>query len=99
MRQYPYASTIGSIMYAMICTRLDVSYALSVGSRYQSYSGLCRPSDNQGTTGRLPVGPNGDTRRAGQGANQPHAPREGRPLARGRSIEGPPFLERGYHLK
>ena len=29
-----YASTIGSIMYAMICTRPDVSYALSMVSRY-----------------------------------------------------------------
>ena len=32
----PYASAIGSIMYSMICTKLDVSYALSVTSRYQS---------------------------------------------------------------
>src|SRR4051812_4768063 len=32
----PYASAIGSIMYAMICTRPDVSYALSVTSRYQA---------------------------------------------------------------
>ena len=31
----PYASVIGSIMYAMLCTRLDVSYALRVTSRYQ----------------------------------------------------------------
>ena len=30
----PYASAIGSIMYAMICTRPDVSYALSMTSRY-----------------------------------------------------------------
>jgi len=30
----PYASAIGSIMYAMICTRPHVSYALSVMSRY-----------------------------------------------------------------
>ena len=36
MSMIPYASTIGSIMYAMLCTRLDVSYALSVMSRYQS---------------------------------------------------------------
>ena len=28
MSKVPNASTIGSIMYAMICTRLDVSYAL-----------------------------------------------------------------------
>ena len=29
MSKIPYASAIGSIMYAMICTRPDVSYALS----------------------------------------------------------------------
>ena len=32
----PYASTVGSIMYAMICTRSDVAYSLGVVSRYQS---------------------------------------------------------------
>ena len=32
----PYALAIGSIMYAIVCTRLDVSYALSVMSRYKS---------------------------------------------------------------
>jgi hypothetical protein len=36
MRAIPYASAIGSIMYAMICTHLDVSYALSATSKYQS---------------------------------------------------------------
>jgi hypothetical protein len=36
MSKVPYASAIGSIMYAMISTRLDVSYALSDMSRYQS---------------------------------------------------------------
>jgi ATP-binding cassette subfamily B (MDR/TAP) protein 1 len=36
MSKVPYASAIGSIMYAMISTRPDVSYALSVTSRYQS---------------------------------------------------------------
>ena len=30
MSKVPYASAIGSIMYAMISTRPDVSYALSV---------------------------------------------------------------------
>ena len=35
MSKVPYASAIGSIMYAMISTRLDVSYALSATSRYQ----------------------------------------------------------------
>jgi hypothetical protein len=36
MSKVPYASAIGSIMYAMISTRPDVSYALSATSRYQS---------------------------------------------------------------
>jgi hypothetical protein len=39
MRAIPYALAIGSIMYAMICTRLDVSYALSATSRYPSNYG------------------------------------------------------------
>ncbi|KAK8597033.1 hypothetical protein V6N13_001660 [Hibiscus sabdariffa] len=37
--QNPYASAIGSIMYAMICTRPDLSYALSMTSRYQANPG------------------------------------------------------------
>ena len=36
MNRIPYASTIGSIMYVMVCTRPDVAYALSMCSRYQS---------------------------------------------------------------
>ena len=40
MSMIPYASAIGSIMYAMLCTKPDVSYALSITSRYQSYSGM-----------------------------------------------------------
>ena len=36
MSAIPYASAVGSIMYAMICTRPGVSYALSVVSRYQA---------------------------------------------------------------
>ena len=39
MSKIPYASTIGSIMYVMLCTRPDVSYALSITSRYQSDPG------------------------------------------------------------
>ena len=34
MSKIPYASAIGSIMYAMLCTRPDVSYALSITSIY-----------------------------------------------------------------
>ena len=36
MKGIPYASAIGSIMYAMLCTRPNVAYALSMASRYQS---------------------------------------------------------------
>ena len=34
MSKIPYASAIGSIMYAMLCTKPDVSFALSVTSRF-----------------------------------------------------------------
>ncbi|KAJ9535962.1 hypothetical protein OSB04_un000872 [Centaurea solstitialis] len=39
MSRIPYASAIGSIMYAMTCTRPDVSFALSMVSRYQGNPG------------------------------------------------------------
>jgi ATP-binding cassette subfamily B (MDR/TAP) protein 1 len=39
MSRISYASTIGSIIYAMICTRTDISYAHSVTSIYQSDPG------------------------------------------------------------
>ncbi|KAK8708347.1 hypothetical protein V6N13_059389 [Hibiscus sabdariffa] len=39
MSQIPYASAIGSIMYGMICTRPDLSHALSMTSRYQANPG------------------------------------------------------------
>ena len=39
MKMIPYASTVGSIMYAMMCTRPDISYALSMTSRYQANPG------------------------------------------------------------
>ena len=34
MERIPYALVIGSIMYVMLYTRPDVSYALSITSRY-----------------------------------------------------------------
>jgi hypothetical protein len=40
MDKRSYASAIGSIMYAMLCTRSDVSNALSLMSRYQSDPGV-----------------------------------------------------------
>ena len=36
MNRISYASTMRSIMYAMICIRSDVAYSLGVVSRYQS---------------------------------------------------------------
>ncbi|KAJ9561764.1 hypothetical protein OSB04_006924 [Centaurea solstitialis] len=39
MKLIPYASAIGSIMYAMLCTRPDVAYSVSVTSRYQQNPG------------------------------------------------------------
>lgn len=39
MSRIPYASAIGSIMYAMICTRPDVAFAISLTSRYQANPG------------------------------------------------------------
>ena len=39
MSLIPYASAIGSIMYAMLCKRPDVSFAVSVTSRFQSMYG------------------------------------------------------------
>ena len=34
MRQIPYASTVGSLMYAMLCTRPDICYVVGIVSRY-----------------------------------------------------------------
>ena len=36
MNEISYTSTIGSIMYAMLCTRSDVAYALGIASRSQA---------------------------------------------------------------
>ena len=41
MTKIPYASAIGFIMYDMLCTRPDVSYALSMTSRYQADPSEC----------------------------------------------------------
>ena len=39
MKKITYASAVGSIMYSMICTRPDVTYALGAVSRYQADPG------------------------------------------------------------
>ncbi|KAK4364466.1 hypothetical protein RND71_015824 [Anisodus tanguticus] len=39
MKRIPYASAIGSIMYAMTCTRPDVAFALSMTCKFQQNPG------------------------------------------------------------
>lgn len=39
MASIPYANAVGSIMYAMVCTRPDIAQALSVVSRYMENPG------------------------------------------------------------
>ena len=36
MRRIPYASVVGSLMYAMLCTRPDICYVVGIVNRYQS---------------------------------------------------------------
>ena len=40
MRRIPYASAVGSLMYAMLCTRHDICYAVGIVKRYQSNPGM-----------------------------------------------------------
>ena len=40
MRKIPYATAVGSLLYAMLCTRLDIYYTVAIVSRYQSNLGL-----------------------------------------------------------
>lgn len=39
MSNVPYASAIGSLVYAVLCTRPDICFAVDLVSRYQSNSG------------------------------------------------------------
>jgi hypothetical protein len=39
MSRVPYSSTIGSLMYVMVCTRLDIAHAVGVVSRYMNNPG------------------------------------------------------------
>lgn len=36
MENIPYASAVGSLMYAMVCTRPDISQAVSIVSRFMA---------------------------------------------------------------
>jgi hypothetical protein len=39
MSRVPYSSAVGSLMYAMVCTRLDIAHAMGVVSRYMNNPG------------------------------------------------------------
>ena len=39
MKKILYASVVGSLMYAMLCTRPNICYAVGIVSRYQSNPG------------------------------------------------------------
>ena len=39
MKKVPYANVVRSLMYAMLCTRPDISYAVGMVNRYQSNPG------------------------------------------------------------
>jgi len=40
MKNIPYASVVGSLMYAQVCTRPDIAYAVGMLGRYHSNSGI-----------------------------------------------------------
>ena len=40
MKNIPYASPVGSLMYAQVCTRPDIAFAVEVLGRYQSNPGI-----------------------------------------------------------
>ena len=40
MKNIPYASVVGSLMYAQVCTRPDIAFSVRVLGRYQSNPGL-----------------------------------------------------------
>ena len=39
MKVVPYGSAVGSLMYAMLCTRPDICFVVGMVSRYQSNPG------------------------------------------------------------
>ena len=40
MKNIPYASIVGSLLYAQVCTRLDIAFVVGMLGRYQSNSGI-----------------------------------------------------------
>jgi hypothetical protein len=45
MNNIPYAIVVGSFMYAIVCTRLDFTYAVSLVSRFMSNPGRSHSKD------------------------------------------------------
>ncbi|KAG8480618.1 hypothetical protein CXB51_024788 [Gossypium anomalum] len=48
MQKIPYASAVGSLMYAQVCTRLDIAYIVGVLGRY-----LSNPDNRKSTSGYI----------------------------------------------
>ena len=40
LEKVPYASAVGSLMYAQVCTRLDIAFVVNALGRYLSNPGL-----------------------------------------------------------
>ena len=40
MSKVPYSSAMGSLMYAMMCIRPDICYAVGLASKFQSNPGI-----------------------------------------------------------
>ena len=40
MSKVPYASAVGSLMYAIVCTKPDIAHAVGVVSKYMSHTGI-----------------------------------------------------------
>ena len=40
MKGTPYASVVGSLMYAQVCTHSDIAYIIGMLGRYLSNSGM-----------------------------------------------------------
>ena len=45
MKAVPYALIVGSLMYVMLCTRLNICFTIGMVSRYQSIGYLRRTMD------------------------------------------------------
>ena len=41
MKAVPYSSVVGSLMYAQVCTRLDIAFVVGLLGRYLSNPGQC----------------------------------------------------------